>query len=78
MNALVFASEHWRDHDGWWFPLFPLLFIGLWAFVIVAVTRRWRQPAGHAGESALAERFARGEIDEAEYRARRQVLRSKS
>ena len=77
MNALVFASEHWRDHDGGWFLLFPLLFIGLWAFVIVAVTRRWRRPAGHAGESALAERFARGEIDEAEYRARQEVLRSK-
>ena len=78
MTAFVFASEHWREHDGGWFPHFPLLFIGLWAFIIVTATRRWRRPTGHAGESALAERFARGEIDEAEYRARREVLRSKT
>ncbi|HLV04488.1 SHOCT domain-containing protein [uncultured Georgenia sp.] len=31
---------------------------------------------GPAGERAPAERFAAGEIDEAEYRARRAVLRA--
>ena len=74
MIGLVLASNHWHGHDGAWFPLFPLLFIGLWVVLLVTVGRRWRHPRG-AGESVLAERFARGEIDEAEYRERRAVLR---
>ena len=79
MNAIIFATEHWRDHDaGWWFPLFPLLFVGLWVLVVVTVVRRWRRWDHRSGEGVLAERFARGEIDEADYRTRREVLRSKS
>jgi len=74
------ASHHW-DHDGGWFPWFPLVplfFIGLWVFLIAVVfRRRWRPLPGQAGESVLAERYARGEIDEAEYRERRSVLRRK-
>ena len=37
----------------------------------------WRMGGGPSGESVLAERFARGEIDEQEYRQRREVLRRK-
>lgn len=67
-----------RDGPGWgpgpWFLLFPLLF---WTTVIVLIVvgrRRgwWR---GRHGEGTLADVFARGEIDEAEYRARLGVLR---
>jgi putative membrane protein len=66
------------DHAGWgwgpgpWFLVFPVLF---WTAVIVALVlmrRRWRR---HDGESTLADVFARGEISDAEYRARLAVLR---
>lgn len=78
MNAITFATEHWRDHDASrWFPLLPLLVVGLWVFVVVTVGRRWRPSDHRPGEDALAERFARGEIDEADYRTRRDVLRNK-
>ena len=86
MSSLLIASEHWNDYghhgpDGPWFPFFPLvpiLFIGLW-FVLLRTfgRRRWAHAGRHSGESVLAERFARGEIDEAEYRQRRAALRSK-
>lgn len=45
MNAIIFATEHWRDHEaGWWFPLFPLLFVGLWVLVVGRRWRRWGPP----------------------------------
>lgn len=78
MTGLLLSSHHWRGPDGTWFPLLPLLFFALWVAVIVMVARRWRHPHHHSGESVLAERYARGEIDEAEYRERRAVLRHKS
>ena len=72
-------ANHWHDHDGDWFPFFPLIplfFIGIWVFVIFTLRRRWAGSYGHrSGESVLAERYARGEIDEGEYRQRRDVLR---
>lgn len=76
MNAFLLASHHW-DHDGgWWFPIFPLLFLALWVTLFVTIGRRWRHNFG-SGERVLAERYARGEIDESEYRERRAVLRRK-
>ena len=66
---------------GWWFPLIPL-------FAIFG--RRWRrgmqegyrhpgwpgQADARSAEQTLAERFAQGDIDEVEYRARLEVLRA--
>ena len=76
MSTILLAS-HWHDHDGW-FPLFPLLFLALWVFLIVLLARRWRGGPGRpSAESVLAERYARGEIDEREYVERRAVLRRK-
>ena len=78
---LGLIADHWHDHDGDWFPFFPLIplfFIGVWVVVIVTLRRRWLGASGHrTGESVLAERYARGEIDEGEYRQRRQVLRTR-
>jgi putative membrane protein len=74
------ATHHWDGDDGWfpWFPIVPLLFFGLWVLLFALVARRrWRMAPGQSGEAVLAERYARGEIDEAEYRARRSVLRRK-
>jgi len=77
--ATVVAADHWHHH-GWfpWFPLVPLFFFGLWIFLFAFVfRRRWRMGGGPSGEAVLAERYARGEIDEQEYRQRRAVLRRK-
>jgi putative membrane protein len=67
-------------HAGHWFlwPLIPLFWFLLVALFVIVVVRsrraRWLD-GGRSGESVLSERFARGEIDEAEYRRRRDVLR---
>jgi putative membrane protein len=75
---------------GWWFLLVPLLWIVLIATVLLIVGRRWRRAArdgyGPGGrlsparqaEATLAQRYAQGEIDESEYRARLEVIRTVS
>lgn len=79
MNSFLLASEHWRHHGDGWFPFLPLVIIAIWIAVIFTLRRRWRRgwQFQHSGESVLAERYARGEIDEAEFRNRRKVLRDK-
>lgn len=73
-------------HDGPWqggppafWPIFPVIWFLVVAGIITAVVvygRRARRAApGRAGETRLAERYAAGEIDEEEFRARRAVLR---
>jgi putative membrane protein len=82
----------WNDHDlsGWgWFGM-SLSMIVFWALIISAFVLLLRRPPEHTGvltpppappasgspEQLLAERFARGEIDEEEYRHRLEVLRT--
>ncbi len=71
----------------WLFLLVPLFFLALFAVLFATVGRRWRRAAwasgrfggglpGHRAEATLAERFAQGDIDEVEYRARLEVLRA--
>lgn len=71
---------------GWPLFLIPLFWITLLVVVVALVARRRRffaeygvgpglQP-GRGAESTLAERFAQGDIDEVEYRARLEVLRA--
>jgi putative membrane protein len=75
MHALLAATDGWH-HDHWWivFPIF-------WALFLVAVlTLFWRRGCGpYRGyatpQQILAERFARGEIDAAEYENRLGKLR---
>ncbi|SNT27858.1 putative membrane protein [Asanoa hainanensis] len=61
---------------GWWI-VFPIVFWVLVVSVIGYVI--WRrspgQSARHAAEQTLAERYARGEIDEHELRERRANLK---
>ncbi|PZR53556.1 hypothetical protein DNL40_07305 [Xylanimonas oleitrophica] len=68
---------------GWW-VVFPILWFLLAAAVVFFVIRRtrrgwvppgWRHGTGPDPVAVLGERYARGEIDEAEYRTRLQVLR---
>ena len=81
---------YWYGHEmgGWGYPLTLIVMVLFWAAVIygiVALVRyagRNRRPAGDPGqppaaERLLAERFARGEIDEDEYRRRLAVLRTR-
>ncbi|HEY2054039.1 MAG TPA: SHOCT domain-containing protein [Solirubrobacterales bacterium] len=79
-GALAPLADCW--HHGWgggpWFLLFPLFWIAVVVFVIwFARRRRWGRTSHWHRESAievLEHRFARGEIDDDEYRRRRSVL----
>lgn len=67
---------------GWgggpWIDIVWLLF---WAAVVIGAValfgRRRRSDAVNTGAEALAERYARGDIDEDEYRKRLRVLRER-
>lgn len=74
------------DMDGWAYAFMAigsLLFLALIivvAFVAVRYFGQGSRPAGRAdertpAEQMLAERYARGEVDEEEYRRRLQALR---
>lgn len=69
---------HGAGGPGWW-VIFPILF---WVLVLSAAgyviyRRSPKQQARSSAERTLAERYARGEIDEEELLQRRSVLRSK-
>jgi putative membrane protein len=80
-------SDWW--HPMWWFPMFPLLFIVIclviFLFVMLPMMSRhapwshWRDRPDFAQRSALDilnERFAKGEIDKAEYEEKRRLISS--
>jgi putative membrane protein len=75
--AVLAAAQGW--HGGPPFFLFPLFFIAFWvimAFVFVGLRRGgWR--ARNDARAVLADRFARGEIEVDEYRARLSELSRK-
>lgn len=81
MNAMTLtAYGPWHDgHAHGWWPVFPIGFGLFWLLVLgggfYLLSRRIRQ-GGDSAEKVLAERYARGEIDEEEYRERLGVLRS--
>jgi len=65
--------------DGWWWLMGVAWLVLLAAVVAIAIalTRRRDTSTGSRGsaQDTLDDRFARGEIDEDEYRKRRDVLR---
>jgi putative membrane protein len=83
--GLVIAGRVWyHDHmdgDWWWAMLLGwfLVVVVVATAVVVAAHILRRDGAGRVGyrsaEEVLAERFARGEIDEDEFRKRRDALR---
>lgn len=88
-SALAHPVAYGGWWPGPWFLLVPLFwFLVVVGFVVFFATRRRRWAAAGRGPcgpwpgmvgrssatSVLAERFARGEIDEAEYRARLETL----
>ncbi len=77
MTAVTMAGEvlaRGVGHQGGWifFPFFWLL-LGLLIFTLIRAGRGWHH--GQSAQSVLAERYARGEIAEAEYRERLNVLK---
>ena len=70
-QPLLHEAARWH----WWLAPLWILF---WAAVVVAVIRvapwRGRRDRRIDARAILAERFARGEIDAAEYAARLEVL----
>jgi len=79
--AVTAVHGPWGDGAYWplflLFPLFWILVIGLFIFIGRRAWRRNRQwAASQGGEGVLRERYARGEIDETEYRKRLEVLGS--
>ena len=64
---------------GWWMGAGSLVFILLIVFVVLLLARHHDEPRHSEraidASDILAERFARGEIDEQEYRSRLDALR---
>jgi putative membrane protein len=76
------VCEDCGDHmgRGWWWVMGVgwLVFLAFILILAIALSRNYR-PGGNtrrAAHDTLDERFARGEIDEEEYRRRRDTLRS--
>ena len=70
----------WDGFGGWawvWMCLGMIVFWGLVAWVAVTLVRQGRRvgPDKPEADALLEERFARGEIDEDEYRRRRELIR---
>lgn len=70
---------------GWIFLLIPLFWIVVLALLFAFIGRRFRRSGppwamahqpGRSAEATLAQRFANGDIDETEYRARLEVIRA--
>jgi putative membrane protein len=73
-------ANHGHDWDHGWWPLWPLLWLGVIVTVVWLFKRRsWTSARPQSGtdraRDILAERFARGEISSDEYRARLEQLR---
>ena len=69
----------WSQHgDGWAFALMSISTLLFWGVVILGiavVVRHLAVARRQTADEVLAERLARGEIDEPEYRSRKAALR---
>lgn len=70
---------HWNDGSWtWWMPVGMVLVWLVVAVVVVVLVRAFtRPPDGGDPRAVLDERYARGEIDDEEYRRRRATLRDR-
>jgi putative membrane protein len=89
--AAAAVATHFVGPWAWgpWFLLIPLFWILVFVLIFAFFGRRWRRAAAEndygpygrqnparQAEGTLAERFAKGDIDEVEYRARLEVIRA--
>ena len=80
----------WNNYYGFMWPFMSIFWTLLWIVIIIILFRwvgwrRWRRRSGHwkdryydnvnEAEEILRERFAKGEIDEKEYKSRLETLR---
>lgn len=66
----------WNAGASWWMTIAMVVFWGLVAWVVVTLARRPGSDGGsRTAEDVLAERYARGEIDDEEYHRRLAALR---
>lgn len=75
-TATTFLAEQggrFAEHD--WNPWFVLIPITFWTLVIVGVVYLLRRCRGRRGIHTLRDAYAKGEVNEAEYRERLAVLR---
>jgi putative membrane protein len=84
VQGIVLHAGHPAWSDGWngpWWLLFPLFWVIVVATIVWLVFRAKRRSLGTPLDSAfeiLASRFARGEIDAAEYRERMDEIKGLS
>jgi putative membrane protein len=76
LTLLASHADHWEH--GWW-PVWPLLWLGVIVTVVWLITRRrWSpgrpQSGADRAKDILAERYARGELTSEEYRERYERL----
>jgi putative membrane protein len=75
-SATTFLADEYErwGHHAWspWFLVVRLVVFVLVIGAIVYFARRWR---GRGGERTLRDAYAKGEVNEAEYRERLAVLR---
>lgn len=70
----------WNYGFGWGFPFMSIFWIIFWVAIIFLIfgrhkkSRHWYND-DQSAEDILKERFAKGEIDEKEYKERLKVLR---
>lgn len=68
----------WEWHSGWawwWMGVAMLVFWGLVAWVVVMLAREGdKQSPATGAREILDERYARGEIDDNEYRRRSELI----
>jgi putative membrane protein len=70
----------WEWHSGWfwwWMGVAMLVFWGVVAWVVVTLVRERdeQSPATRGAREILDERYARGEIEDDEYRRRSELIR---
>jgi putative membrane protein len=76
---------HWGYGSGWGVLMMGFWMVAFWILVIGAIVlivrafggSRPGEPQSVTAEQVLAERYARGEIDDAEYRQRLSILRTR-
>jgi putative membrane protein len=81
LSTTIFADSWHHDGPGWWIVFVPLFWIAVVGGILLLLRSRggWGPPRAVAGHretalDVLDARYARGEIDDDEYRARREVL----
>ena len=75
---MVLAEWAHGGGPGPWVLLFPLFWLAVIAGLVFLFRRRWGTDHLRSGRAVLAERYARGEITEEEYRTRAGVLNERS